>query len=607
MKNTKTKLLSLFLALVFVFGAVCIVPSAADDISGTKRTLMVYAVGSNLESGYKCFTRNIIEFTESPYNENLDIILLTGGALKWHTPAEYLDGADEISAEYVQIWKVVGKKEGEEHGKLKLLEPTGMEGFEKANTGAPETLGAFVDYCYKNYPADIYDALLWDHGGGPLYGFGRDDYSMTMILLPQLVSALSSSQFIKEGNKFELFDFDACVMANVEVIAALSGFADYFVLSSETERDPGQSHDEFLKAIYDDPSIGGYELGKVFVDEYTEFFNDEEYASTLAVVNSKNFMERMVPLVLELDAVLSSEAKNVGAKNGRYNFYDEMYSLLYSYSYVDDTYSLFDLGNLVGALSVPMSEMDNISEAERDAFENAYTDVAKRILAVISDCDESGDDIMYYRCSDYIKRTVGAGVIRDKSGELVYAADDGNTIVVPTGLSIFFPDRNYGRTIAYLTKVPAIFDNALSDEVSAFFKARLTTAAYYSLIYNLGYYISHMSAIGSDTVDLASLKEEMDKYNAWNDICDPAIDWLVSAGEFADEDEALGYVCALIDQIFAEALSKEKLSVRPILNADGSFDSYQVTISDSSAQNLMSVKAMSKVTCAENDTPEYLG
>ena len=98
------------MALVFVLGTVCAVSAGADGETVPKRTIMVYAVGSNLEANLYLFTDKIDEFLNSPYNENLDMIVITGGTTEWHTPAEYLDGAEEIDVEYDQIWKVVGKR-----------------------------------------------------------------------------------------------------------------------------------------------------------------------------------------------------------------------------------------------------------------------------------------------------------------------------------------------------------------------------------------------------------------------------------------------------------------------------------------------------------------
>ncbi len=364
-----------------------------------------------------------------------------------------------------------------------------------------------MDYCYTNYPADIYDIILWDHGGGPVGGYGLDDRFGTMIRLPQLVSAFSNSKLIKDGKKFDLIDFDAYIMSNVTVITALGAFADYLVVSPEVEYDPAQRHLRMLETIHNDPSINGFEMGKILVNDFAEHFNNMGFPATLSVIDVKNFKERMLPLVRELDGIFISEAANVGKMNDRYNFYDEMYSLLYSCVFAQDTYSLYDLGNLVGALSVPMSEMDNISSDGREGFENVYTDVAKRILSVLSDSDGSGDDVLYFRCSDYIDRTVGAGVVHDADGELVYADDDGKTVVVPTGFNILFPDKNIQMSSNFVTKLGELLDADYTEEEKDFFKARLTTTAYYGLIYDLGSFVSILNSRGEDRTSYPAVKK----------------------------------------------------------------------------------------------------
>lgn len=607
MKNNNKKLICLLMALVFVLGTTCTISVSAEEKTVPKRTIMLYAIGSNLEADSQCFTKKVIEFSNSPYNENLDIIVITGGSFKWNTPAEYLDGTDEIDVEYDQVWKVVGKKDGEEHGSFKLIEPTGMPGYEKANMGMSETLTAFIDYCYENYPADIYDIILWDHGGGPVGGYGKDDRFNTVISLSHLVSAFADSNLIKEGKKFNLIDFDACLMSNVTVITALGAFADYFVVSPEVEYDPAQRHLRLLETLFNNPSISGYEMGKILVDDFAEYFTPQKNAATLSLIDVKNFKERMLPLVRELDEIFISEATKTGDYNDRYNFYDEMYSLLYSYVFAQDTYSLYDLGNLVGALSVPMSEMDNISTEERIELENAYTDIAKRILAVLLDCDGSGDDVLYFRCSDCTYRTVGAGVVRGANGELVYAENYDKPVVAPTGLSILFADKNMKMSTYFVKMIKELLDDNYTEEEIEFFKARMTSVAYYGLIYNLGSNVSILNSKGAKNISYTDVKKVIIDSGNWNTYFAPLIEWLVEVGEFADADEVEDYLTNVVAQQTFEVVSNDKVTVRPIKSSDGDFDSYLVTVNNSSAQVLMNVESVSNVTFAGSDTPVYLG
>ena len=47
-----------------------------------------------------------------------------------------------------------------------------------AGTGAmtnPDNLAGYIQYCAKNFPADRYELILWDHGGGSVSGYGYDE------------------------------------------------------------------------------------------------------------------------------------------------------------------------------------------------------------------------------------------------------------------------------------------------------------------------------------------------------------------------------------------------------------------------------------------------
>lgn len=62
--------------------------------------------------------------------------------------------------------------------------------------GNPNTLVDFINYAYKNYKAEKYSLILWDHGGGPIYGYGYDEYNkLDSLTLIELKDALEHSPF----------------------------------------------------------------------------------------------------------------------------------------------------------------------------------------------------------------------------------------------------------------------------------------------------------------------------------------------------------------------------------------------------------------------------
>ena len=49
-----------------------------------------------------------------------------------------------------------------------------MEPMEIRNMGDADTLMVFVNYGVQSYPANHYGLILWNHGGGPVGGYGSD-------------------------------------------------------------------------------------------------------------------------------------------------------------------------------------------------------------------------------------------------------------------------------------------------------------------------------------------------------------------------------------------------------------------------------------------------
>ena len=612
MKNIKARLLSLLLTLVMLTGVLAAFPMEAFAAPNAQtRTLMLYLVGANLESNWECATWNLVQSMEADHDENLNYIVMTGGSKEWHTEAEYLDGAKAVDAEYDQIWKLEGKRDGEEHGKMKLLEPTGIEGFEKANMGKAETLTSFVDYCYENYPADQYDLILWDHGGAFTRGFGMDERfdERGPISVPHMVAALKKTKLVKDQRKFEIIDFDACLMAGPEVAAAFAPYADYLVASAELEPGSGQEYTGWLNAVRENPGMNGFELGKLIVDGLAAFYTDEvEEEGTLAVIDLKNFTERLMPLISELDDILLREAKSLGELNGRYNFYDELYSLLTAFGYDGGDISLYDLGTLVGSLSSPQSEMDNIDDDEIDALTNAYTETALKILAVLGDRDGSGDDVIYSAESAITRRTVDGYSVRGLDGAFLPPDESGYLTIRPTGFNIFFGDGKIPEAYTYLDQIKYANDLLTDGPTLSFLEKRGLSAAYYALIVRFGQVVSELSESAEGSVTWADVKENLKQSSAYFDRSGvPDIIRYIAAhdDDFASEDGVEAYFSKIIDQQAGEALRKDKIGVKKLVDANGDSIFYQVTIRDASSQSLMSVLSAAKLKVGNYESPEF--
>ena len=220
-------------------------------------TVMVYMIGSNLESENGSATDDLKEMIASRNGKNLNIVVQTGGSTEWKDLG--------ISADTRQRWLI-------QNGKFTEVDDIGQ-----GSMCTREALADFVSWSAQTYPADRYMLVLWDHGGGTLGGFGQDDnYPNDNLDLYEMAGAVSDS-----GVKLDIMSFDACLMATLEVGYAFEPYADYLLASEETEPGYGWDYTKSFKALSDDPSMPTLELGARLIDDYGSFYGNDDVTLSL--------------------------------------------------------------------------------------------------------------------------------------------------------------------------------------------------------------------------------------------------------------------------------------------------------------------------------------
>ncbi len=144
-----------------------------------------------------------------------------------------------------------------------------------------QTLVEFVQWSVQNFPADKYVLILSDHGLGwpggwsdPAPGGSRDDSTPLSsrlgnnIYLNELDQALSQARSAAGIDRFEIIGMDACLMAQIEIMAALQPHANYAVASEEVEPSIGWAYASFLGDLVQNPGMSGAQLSKSIVDGY---------------------------------------------------------------------------------------------------------------------------------------------------------------------------------------------------------------------------------------------------------------------------------------------------------------------------------------------------
>lgn len=181
-----------------------------------KNTLLIYMVGSDLEARSGAGTEDLTELEASGIDlENANVLIYTGGSPRWHN--------DIVSAEKNMVLELMGSG----FKAVKSMDCHSM--------GTSESLTEFLSYSYENYPSEKYALILWDHGNGPIIGYGKDMlFDNDSMTLAEMRDGLKNSPF-GPSNKLDWIGFDACLMSSAELACVLDNYADYLVASQEIE------------------------------------------------------------------------------------------------------------------------------------------------------------------------------------------------------------------------------------------------------------------------------------------------------------------------------------------------------------------------------------
>ncbi len=153
----------------------------------------------------------------------------------------------------------------------------------EADMSSGQTLVDFVQWAAKSYPADHYVLILSDHGMGWPGGWsdpapgGSDNSGVPLarrigrnLYLMQLDQALQQARAQAGINKFDIIGLDACLMSQLEVMAALQPHANYAVASEETEPAIGWAYAGFLGGLVQNPEMSAADLSKLIVQSYIQ-------------------------------------------------------------------------------------------------------------------------------------------------------------------------------------------------------------------------------------------------------------------------------------------------------------------------------------------------
>lgn len=301
------------------------VPALSSDVNRQAQkayTVMIYMTGSDLESRIGAATKDLEEIAAAGADmEQVNVLVYAGGCRRWNCEIPN-DKNSVLDMARPAGGRIVARTQG------------------SANMGSAAAFASFVNFCTEYYPADHYTLILWDHGGGPLWGYGMDElYGGDGLVMEEMRQAIGETIFAKE-RKLDIIGFDACLMGSVETVRMWKEYARYLVASEEVEAGDGWDY-SFLKKIGKDtqPSEAVSEIVSSYGDYYDEarsaFSNPDVTMAAVDLEKASVFLDAVDTLALCLQkdaeggsyakvnqARMRSKALGLGASGSRGNAYD---------------------------------------------------------------------------------------------------------------------------------------------------------------------------------------------------------------------------------------------------------------------------------------------
>lgn len=340
-------------------------------------TIMVYMVGSDLETDGGAATSDISEMQNACASGcEANVLLYTGGAEKWwnNIPSDqnsiYLLGDAELTSVYHTA---------------------------SLNMGDPDTLTAFLDYTYANYPADKYALIFWNHGAGPIEGYGFDElHEYDRLTLSGMHQALQNSKFNQAGARLSWIGFDACLMSSVETAYVFADFTDYMIASQEAV--PNQGWDYSFLSASNMVLSDGQSAARRIIDAYADFYDRQN----AALSNSKKIYT-LSCLDLKKTSDIDSALNTLFSELNE-SFLPEGYSKIAQKRSAMPVFGRFTLGqysDLVDLKQFAMLTIDYAADAS-GALISAVDDMV--VYSRTNQEDANGISIFFpYENTDYLK------------------------------------------------------------------------------------------------------------------------------------------------------------------------------------------------------------
>lgn len=254
-----------FVSLILLFCSQCI---AAQSYS-----VYLYLCGSDLETNYGCASQDLYEIVQAKLGKNVRVVVQTGGAASWQNTS--------ISSKRLQRYMFEDNNGGDR-----------VSDEADRSMGDEQTFADFLMFCQQKYPAEHQIVIIWNHGGGSVYGAAYDERHNDDYLSVKEIKNAFAKVYGDHPAKlpFDIIGFDCCLMSTLDIARVVQPYGQYMVASQATEPGCGWNYKEFLDGLAKDTSQSTLNIAKLICDSYLRGCKEIDQAdeATLSAVYLPN-------------------------------------------------------------------------------------------------------------------------------------------------------------------------------------------------------------------------------------------------------------------------------------------------------------------------------
>lgn len=226
-------------------------------------SIFIYMCGSNLESKRGLAGKDIDELLAADIPEQVNVVLETGGAAKWHSHG--------IASDKLQRYVI------KDHT-LQLVEE-----LENQSMGNVNTFMDFLVWGRTAYPAERNLLVIWDHGGNATEGVCYDEnYNFSGLKQSdfRFLQDQEGAEKIFAKGRMDMVIFDTCLMGNIETASWIQDYYHYMIASEVII--PGNGLDYRIIA----GEFAGHDtesFGRLVCDSFIDLSREKEQQETAQI------------------------------------------------------------------------------------------------------------------------------------------------------------------------------------------------------------------------------------------------------------------------------------------------------------------------------------